>query len=33
MILLITQYLIQKILVEPVLDIHVRCVKIKSFSI
>ena len=32
-VLLITHYLIWKILGEAVLDVHVRGVKIKSFSI
>ena len=30
-VLLITQYLIQKILVDTVLDFHARCVKLKKF--
>jgi hypothetical protein len=30
-VLLITYYLIIKILVEAVLDIHIKCVKIKKF--
>jgi hypothetical protein len=32
-VLLITHYLIQKILVDVVLDVYVRGVKIKSFSV
>lgn len=32
-VLLITHYLIQKILVDVILDAHVICVKIKSLSI
>jgi hypothetical protein len=32
-VLLNTQYLIRKILVDEVLDVHVRGVKIKGFSI
>jgi len=32
-VLLITHYLIREILVDAVLDIHVRGVKIKGFSI
>jgi hypothetical protein len=32
-VLLVTYYLIREILVEMILDVHVRDVKIKSFSI
>jgi hypothetical protein len=32
-VLLVTHYLIREILVETILDVHVREVKIKSFSI
>jgi hypothetical protein len=32
-VLLITHYLMQKILVDEILDVHVKDVKIKSFSI
>jgi hypothetical protein len=32
-VLLITQYLIRDILVEAILDTHIRGVKIKTFSI
>jgi hypothetical protein len=32
-VLLMTHYLIREILVEAVLDVHVRGVKLKSFSI
>jgi hypothetical protein len=30
-VLLITHYLIRKILMETVLDVHIKCVKIKKF--